>query len=125
MAIGWTIFSCVIPYLRPLITAYERDGLSSKHGSSYKATGPSSQNSRRDSRPPQQQPSFNHTNAARTAGFDLRNQAGVSEEDGVMRVSRGSGRSNGGIEKTVKVELKDYEPTGQNSTQTKEDTGVV
>ncbi|KAL5375138.1 hypothetical protein DPSP01_011451 [Paraphaeosphaeria sporulosa] len=37
MAIGWSIFSCVIPYLRPLVTAYERDGLSSKHGSNYKA----------------------------------------------------------------------------------------
>ncbi|KAL5434617.1 hypothetical protein PMIN05_007697 [Paraphaeosphaeria minitans] len=125
IAIGWSIFSCVIPYLRPLITAYERDGLSSKHGSNCKVSHPSSNSSKMEPRPPQRQPSFHHPDLVHTVGFHLSNQAGLSDGDDITRVSRSSGRSSGGIQKTVEVELKDHEPAGQSSTQTKEDTAAA
>jgi hypothetical protein len=123
IAIGWTIFSCIIPYLRPLVTAYERDGLSFKHGSSYKATS-SSQGSRMEPRPPQGQSSSHHIDAAHETRFYLRSsepKAEVGDENSMMRAARCSG----GIQKTVKVELKNHEPTVQESTPAKEDAGAV
>ncbi|KAL1600820.1 hypothetical protein SLS60_007208 [Paraconiothyrium brasiliense] len=108
MAIGWTIFSCVIPYLRPIITAYERDGMSSKSCSS-RITEPFSLSLRME---PRRQSSLHHPEAARTIGFDLRNPSlspAERDEDSITRMSRGSGRGMGGIEKTVKIELKEDE----------------
>lgn len=128
MGIGWSVFSCVIPYLRPLITAYETDGLSSKNGSK-RTSLPSSQGSKKELRLPQRQASLNLADGVRIEEQDLgplEKKVETRNQDGTAGASRhGEKDSGGGIKKTVKVEWNDGAPTQENSIASGENTEPV
>lgn len=104
------MFSCVIPYLRPLIAAYERNGLSSRRPSS-KAMESISQGSSAAPERWQHQASIQYPDATGFVRFDLCNPRfnEAQEEDRITSMLIGSDGHEMGIRKTVKIELKDFE----------------